>query len=57
MIQLLCTFVQDGQRRQSIVTLRSTRELLALREVCAELLGVDPQGVISINFIGERYCC
>lgn len=57
MIQLLCTFVLDGQRRQSIVTLRSTRELLALREVCAELLGVDPQDVISINFIGERYCC
>ena len=57
MIQLLCTFVQDGQRRQSIVTLRSTRELLALRDICAELLDVEPQAVVSIVFIGERYCC
>ena len=57
MIQLLCTFVQDGQRRQSIVTLRITRELLELREVCAELLDVDPRDVISICYIGERYCC
>lgn len=57
MIQLLCTFVQDGQRRQSIVTLRITRELLALRDICAELLDVEPQAVVSIVFIGERYCC